>query len=39
MSRPDMHNVHNGNDASGTVKAGQQNQPAPGSYIRWCVKY
>ncbi|KAF2131823.1 heme-dependent catalase [Dothidotthia symphoricarpi CBS 119687] len=28
-------NIHNGKVASGTVKAGGQDKPAPGTYIKW----
>jgi hypothetical protein len=28
-------NIHNGKVPSGTVKAGGQNKPAPGKYIKW----
>ena len=34
-SRHRIENIHNGKVASGTVKAGGQDKPAPGSYIRW----
>lgn len=30
-----MHNVHNGEKASGTVKTNGEGQSAPGSYIKW----
>ncbi|KAF9736529.1 hypothetical protein PMIN06_004839 [Paraphaeosphaeria minitans] len=30
-----IENIHNGKVASGTVKAGGQDKPAPGRYIRW----
>jgi len=30
-----MHNIDNGHMASGTVKAGGQDKPAPGTYIKW----
>ncbi|KAF2417117.1 heme-dependent catalase [Tothia fuscella] len=35
MSRPDQHNIHNGESASGTVKSGGAGTPASGNYIRW----
>lgn len=30
-----IENIHNGKVASGTVKAGGQDKPAPGTYIHW----
>jgi hypothetical protein len=30
-----IENIHNGKVASGTVKAGGQDKPAPGEYIKW----
>lgn len=30
-----IENIHNGRVPSGTVKAGGQDKPAPGKYIRW----
>ncbi|KAJ4295013.1 hypothetical protein N0V90_007021 [Kalmusia sp. IMI 367209] len=30
-----IENIHNGKVASGTIKAGGQDRPAPGKYIRW----
>lgn len=30
-----IENIHNGKVASGTVKAGGQDTPAPGRYIKW----
>jgi hypothetical protein len=35
MACPVMHNVHNGEKASGTVKANGVGKAAPGEYIRW----
>ncbi|KAF1965666.1 hypothetical protein BU23DRAFT_584926 [Bimuria novae-zelandiae CBS 107.79] len=33
-----IENIHNGKVANGTVKAGGQDKPAPGKYIRWDVE-
>lgn len=30
-----VHNIHNGETANGTVKAGGGDKPASGKYIRW----
>lgn len=30
-----MHNIHTGETANGTVKAGGEGNPAPGTYIKW----
>ncbi|KAF2251750.1 hypothetical protein BU26DRAFT_516511 [Trematosphaeria pertusa] len=30
-----IENIHNGKVASGSVKAGGQDKPAPGEYVRW----
>ncbi|KAK5082279.1 hypothetical protein LTR05_007425 [Lithohypha guttulata] len=30
-----LHNPHTGEAASGTVKANGENQPAPGTYVKW----
>ncbi|KAK3064375.1 hypothetical protein LTS18_007718, partial [Coniosporium uncinatum] len=35
MSMPTQENIHTGEKASGTVKAGGEGQSAPGEYIRW----
>lgn len=35
MSCPVMHNVHNGDKASGTAKTNGESKPAPGTYIKW----
>ena len=37
MSRPEQKNVHTGEPASGTAKAGGQGARAPGNYLRWYV--
>ena len=35
ISHHKIANIHNGKVPSGTVKAGGQDKPAPGKYIKW----
>jgi hypothetical protein len=38
MSCPIQHNIHTGEKANGTVKAGGEGKPASDEYIRWDAK-